>query len=252
MPLLRRREGFLGTFALSLSVAAVTLASAPVVARAGHGGHGPAYGHRGGGREDAAVRGEHLQREEGGVEQPVAVLRRGEPATADQRHGKRGHRRSPRLHPDQPPRGRQGSGHRGPARRRYDLSRAGAPVRPGDGPGAGQGRAGTAVAGHRDRHLGRPDGRRNRHHDRQRIRLREHGFRRNHQCTASRRDALGRAGLSQPDPDRRQHQPRKLGRTAHQHQRRADRHQRGGSRRGPGNRLRPADRRGQDGSPPRC
>src|SRR5271166_2572750 len=35
MPLLRRREGFLGTFALSLCVAAVTLGSAPVVAGPG-------------------------------------------------------------------------------------------------------------------------------------------------------------------------------------------------------------------------
>ena len=38
--------------------------------------------------------------------------------------------------------------------------------------------AGRPLAADRDRHLGRPDGRRDGHHDRQRLRLREHGLRR--------------------------------------------------------------------------
>ena len=105
----------------------------------------PPHGDRGGRGEEPALRGEHLQREEGRLEQPVAVLRRGEPAAADQRHGQRGRRRSPGLHPHEPPRRRQGAGHRGPACRRHDLSRPRAPVRSGDGPGPGQGRARPAA-----------------------------------------------------------------------------------------------------------
>ena len=69
----------------------------------------------------------------------------------------------------------------------------------------------------------------------------------NRQRPASRRHALRRPGLPQPDPDRRLHQPGQLGGSADQHRRRADRHQRRGSRRGAGDRVRLADRRGQAG-----
>ena len=44
--------------------------------------------------------------------QSLAVFARGEPAAAGQRHGERRARRRPRLHPDQPPRGRQSPGNR--------------------------------------------------------------------------------------------------------------------------------------------
>ncbi len=102
-----------------------------------------------------------------------------------------------------------------------------------------------AAVEHRD--VVGPDGRRDGDHDRQCVRLREHGFGRDHQCPASRRDAFRRPGLPQPDPDRRLHQPGQLGRSADQRQRRADRDQRGGSRRCSGDRVCLADRRGQAG-----
>ena len=103
------------------------------------------------------------------------------------------------------------------------------------------------LAGDRHRHVVRPDGRRVGDHDRQRLRLREHGLRRDRQRPEAQRHALRRAGLPQPDPDRRCDQPGQLGGSADQHRRRADRHQRRGPRRGAGDRVRLADRRREGG-----
>ena len=217
----------------------------------------PARKDRGGPRssrpsEGPALRGEHLQREEGRVDEPLAVLARGEPAAPGQRDGDRRDPRRPGLHPHQPPRRRQGPGDRGPPRRRHE------PTRPGSSsttrrwtwrcsrstPAARCRRSPIGTSA--DLMVGE-DG----DHDRQRLRLREHGLRRDRQRPEAERDALRRAGLPQPDPDRRLHQPGQLGRPADQHRRRADRDQRRGPRRGAGDRVRPADRRREAGRRPR-
>ena len=102
--------------------------------------------------------GEHLEREEGGVAQSLAFFGRGEPGAARQRNGKRRADRSPRLHPDESSRRRQGSGHRRPVVRRHDLPGAGASVRRGDGSGDCQGRPGPLAGGDQGRHVVGPHG----------------------------------------------------------------------------------------------
>ena len=68
---------------------------------------------------------------------------------------------------------------------------------------------------------------------------------RHHQRPASRRHTLGRPGLSELDPDGCLYQPREFGWPSDQHRGTTDRHQRGGSRRCPGDRFCSAHRRGQ-------
>ena len=76
------------------------------------------------------------------------------------------------------------------------------------------------------------------HRHRQRLRLRAHRHRRHRQRHGPGRDAEQGRLLQVADPDRRQHQPRQLGRSAAEHQRRADRRQRRHPGRRPGHRLR--------------
>ena len=76
-PLMSRREGVLGKLGMSLTVLAI--APAPLSSACPGGGGLAADGRRRGRREGPAVRGEHLEREEGRVAQSLAVLGGGEP-----------------------------------------------------------------------------------------------------------------------------------------------------------------------------
>ena len=137
---------------------------------------------RRGRREGSAMRGEHFEREEGRLAQSLAVLGGGEPAAAGQRDGERRSGRWPRLYPDQPSRCGQSSGNRRarcstgrrtPARvLQYDAVMDLAVLKVD---------ADHTLAAIADRHFIGPDGRRDGDHDRQRIRLREHRLRGDHQ-----------------------------------------------------------------------
>ena len=94
MPLLRRREGFLGTFALSLSVLAIRWPATPGVVEAG-----PVHGTRRTAIVEAVEKTQPCvvnisSEKKAASNSRWPFLRRGEPAAADQRDGKRGHRRS--------------------------------------------------------------------------------------------------------------------------------------------------------------
>ena len=199
------------------------------------------------GRAGQAERGEHLQREERRLDQPLAVQARGVAAPEGQRDGDRRDRRRPGVHPHEPPRRREGPGDRDPPLRRDEPPRPGDPVRPRDGPGGPQGRVAQGPRRRGDRDFGRPHARRDGHHHRQRLRLREHDLQGDHLRPEAERDPLGRPGLPEPDPDRRLHQPGQLRRAAHQRGRRAGRDQRRDPVRGAGDRVRPADRRREAG-----
>ena len=92
----------------------------------------------------------------------------------------------------------------------------------------------------RPRH--RPEVGRDRHRHRPSLRLHQHGHHGHHQRAGPGNRHARRRSADEPDPAQRLHQPGQLGRPAGQHQRRADRHQRGPAGRRPGHRLRPQRR----------
>ena len=71
MPLLQRREGFLGSFAICLSL--VMIAAGSPAGSGRYAGRGVPNGDRRCGGQDSGLCGQHLEREKSGIEQPLAI-----------------------------------------------------------------------------------------------------------------------------------------------------------------------------------